>query len=151
MGSDDRVAIITGAAKGIGKEIALTLADCGIKIVIADIDLEEAKKVKEEIILKDGKALAVKVDVSKKEDVDLMMEKTIDEFNGIDILVNNAGICYRTPFEELTENEWDKVMDVNLKGAYLCSQAVLPEMKKNSKGKIINMASLAGKIGGILV
>src|SRR6056297_1075625 len=151
MEYDSRIAIVTGAARGIGKEIAMTLADIGIVTVIADIDLDKAKKVVEEIRSNNGTGWALKVDVSKKEEVNLMIEKTIKKYSQVDILVNNAGIGYIKPFEELTEDEWDRVMEINLKSVFLCSQAVFPVMKKNKKGLIINLSSQAGKTGGLMI
>jgi len=146
----DKVAIITGAARGIGREIAVTLADAGANIVVADINLEGANKVIEEIV-DEKRGLAVKVDVSLKKDVDLMISKVLKKFSTVDILVNNAGVCYRRSFEEISESEWDKIMAINLKGTFLCCQAVLPIMKRKKRGCIINLTSLAAKTGGILV
>lgn len=147
----DKVAIITGAARGIGREIAITLADAGATIMVADINLEGANKVVEEITNKKRGGLALKVDVSLKKDVDLMVKKVLKKFSTIDILINNAGVCYLRPFDEISENEWDKVMAINLKGAFLCCQSVLPIMKEKNRGCIINLTSLAAKTGGMLV
>lgn len=148
----DKVAIVTGAARGIGKEIAITLADVGAYIVIADMNLKGAIEVVEEIAFRGGrKGLAIKVDVSSKRDVDLMVEKVLKKFSTVDILVNNAGVCYIRPFDEISENEWDRVMAINLKGVLLCCQAVLPIMKEKNRGCIVNLTSLAAKTGGILV
>lgn len=147
----DKVAIITGAARGIGREIAITLADAGATIIVADINLEGANKVVEEITNKKRGGLALKVDVSLKKDVDLMVKKVLKKFSTIDILINNAGVCYLRPFDEISENEWDKVMAINLKGAFLCCQSVLPIMKEKNRGCIINLTSLAAKTGGMLV
>ena len=147
----NKVAIVTGAARGIGREIAITLADVGANVVVADINLEGANKVVREIIDKKKGGIAVKVDVSLKRDVDLMVREVLKKFSTIDILINNAGICYLRPFDEISENEWDKVMAINLKGTFLCCQAVLPIMKEKKRGCIINLTSLAAKTGGILV
>lgn len=148
----DKIAIITGAARGIGREIAVTLADAGAYVVIADVNLKGAIEVVEEIACKGGrKGLAIKVDVSLKKDLDLMINKVLNNFSTVDILVNNAGVCYRRPFDEISENEWDKVMAINLKGAFLCCQSVLPIMKEKNRGCIINLTSLAAKTGGLLV
>lgn len=148
MGLQGKVAIVTGAARGIGREIALTLADNGADVIIVDINFEGVKKVAEEINFKKRRGLAMKVDVSLKKEVFLLVKKVEKIFSRIDILVNNAAIYYRTPFEEISENEWDKVLSVNLKGTFLCSQAVLPIMKKKKYGRIVNLASMAGKTGG---
>jgi len=147
----DKVAIVTGAARGIGREIAITLAEAGANIVAADINLEGATKALKEITDKKREGIAVKVDVSLKRDVDLMIKEVLKKFFTIDILINNAGICYLRPFDEISENEWDKVMAINLKGTFLCCQAVLPIMKEKKRGCIINLTSLAAKTGGILV
>jgi len=112
--------------------------------------LEGVNKVVEEIVDK-KRGLAVKVDVSLKRDVDLMVKEVLKKFSTIDILINNAGVCYLRPFNEISENEWDKVMAINLKGTFLCCQSVLPIMKEKNRGCIINLTSLAAKTGGILV
>jgi NAD(P)-dependent dehydrogenase (short-subunit alcohol dehydrogenase family) len=151
FGLKDKVVIVTGAARGISREIAITFADAGSTIVVADINLEGANKVVEEIINKKRGGLAIKVDVSLKKDVDLMVKKVLKKFSTVDILVNNAGICYMRPFDKISENEWDRVMAINLKGTFLCSQAVLPIMKEKNRGCIINLTSIAAKTGGILV
>jgi len=146
----DKIAIVTGAARGIGREIAITLANAGATIVAVDINLEGVNKVVEEIVDK-KRGLAVKVDVSLKRDVALMVKEVLKKFSTIDILINNAGVCYLRPFNEISENEWDKVMAINLKGTFLCCQSVLPIMKEKNRGCIINLTSLAAKTGGILV
>lgn len=137
-----KVAIITGAGSGNGQAIALQYLKEGATVVIADINEQGAK---ETISLSpDGsKTLFVKVNVAKKSDVENMVRQTIDEFGRIDILVNNAGIVGFTPFLELEETEWDKVHDVNLKGPFLCSQAVAKEMiQQGIKGRIVNLTSV---------
>jgi len=144
MRVEGKVAIVTGAGLGIGKAIALTLAKEGADVVVADVDLQSAEKVVDEVKSMGRKGLAVKVDVSKKEDVDQMVKKTLDAFKRIDILVNNAGTEKIAPSIELSEADWDRVIDVNLKGEFLCSQAVGREMIKQKRGKIINIASTAG-------
>lgn len=146
-----KIAIVTGAARGIGREIAITLAEAGANIVAIDINLEGANKVMKEIANKKRGGLAVKVDVSLKKDVDFMIKEVLKKFSTIDILINNAGICYLRPFDEISENEWDRVMAINLKGTFLCCQAVLPIMKEKNRGCIINLTSLAAKTGGMLV
>jgi len=96
-------------------------------------------------------AIPVKVDVSCANEIKSMVKNVLDKLGRIDILVNNAGICFLTPLEEISEEEWDRVMDVNLKGTFLCSQAVLRVMMTQKSGKIVNIASIAGKTGGIVV
>jgi len=144
-----KIAIITGGARGIGKEISLVLADSGVKVVIVDINTKNTKGIVKEIKNKQrGIAIAVNADVSLKQDVDLIMKETMKQFGTIDILINNAGICDVKNFEDITENEWDKIMAVNMKGPFLCSQAVLPIMKAKNSGSIVNITSLAAKTGG---
>lgn len=138
-----RVAIVTGGSRGLGKAIATGLAEQGAKIVIADLLEEESKKTADEIA-KISEAIAVKTDVSKKADVDALVQETIKKFGKIDILVNNAGIFRATPVETITEEEWEKTMHINLNGYLLCSLAASKEMIKQKKGSIINIASVAG-------
>jgi len=138
-----KVAIVTGARRGMGKSHAILLAKHGAKVVVSDVSFEDCQKVVEEIEKEGGEAMAVKCDVSKKKEVDEMVRKTIDRWGKIDILVNNAGICQFKPFLELTEEEWDKTLDINLKGYFLVAQAVVKEMTKRKSGAIINIASVA--------
>jgi len=143
-----KVAIITGARRGMGRTHALTLAKAGAKVVVADISQEDCEKVVKEIEKEGGEALAVKCDVAKKEEVDEMVKKTVEKWGKVDILVNNAGIAQFKPFLELTEEEWDRTLDINLKGYFLCAQAVAKEMAKQKSGRIINIASVAmGQMG----
>jgi len=144
-----KTAIITGARRGLGRTHALVLAKAGAKVVVSDISLEECEKVVDEIKKQGGDALAVKCDVSKKAEVEKMIEKTIEKFGKVDILVNNAGICQFKPFLELTEEEWDRTININLKGYFLCAQAAAKEMvKQKSGGAIVNIASVAmGQVG----
>lgn len=143
-----RVAIVTGAGQGIGRAIALTLAQKGASVAIADINDVTAAKVAGEIETAGGKAVPVKTDVSKIDDIKWMVEKTVREFGTVDILVNNAGILHSTPIEDITEEEWDKMMAVNLKSMFFASQQVLKYMKTKKSGRIINISSLAGRMGG---
>lgn len=143
MELEKKVALVTGGGQGIGKAIVLALAKKGASVVIADIDLESADKVADEAG-KFGKAVAKKADVSSETDVKRLVKETLEEFGRIDILVNNAGIDLKLPTEEVTVEQWQRVMDINLKGAFLCAQAVGKEMIKNRSGKIINIASVAG-------
>jgi len=148
MDLKDKVAIITGARRGMGKSHALKLARAGAKVVVSDISEEECEIVVEEIKKKGGEAIAVKCDVTKKADVDNMMKAAVDKWGKIDILVNNAGICQFKSFLELTEEEWDRTLDINLKGQFLCAQAAAKEMVKQKSGAIVNIASVVmGQIG----
>jgi len=144
----NKVAVVTGARRGMGRTHALTLAKAGAKVVVSDISLEDCQKVVDEIKKSGGEAMAIKCDISKKSEVDKMIADTVKKFGKIDILVNNAGIAQFKPFLEITEEEWDKTIDVNLKGYFLCSQAAAKEMAKQKSGVIINIASIAmGQVG----
>jgi NAD(P)-dependent dehydrogenase (short-subunit alcohol dehydrogenase family) len=137
-----KVAIITGGARGIGKAYALRLAEEGARIVVADVI--DGTGVKEEIVKKGGEAIALHTDVSNEESVRAMARKAIEQFGRIDILINNAGLFVglgKRPFYEISSEEWDQVLGVNLKGVFLCCKAVYPQMKKQRKGKIINVSS----------
>jgi len=142
-----QVAIVTGAGQGIGRAVALTLAREGATVVVNDIDLEKAEKVAEEIKSQGGQALPVQADVSVGDEVNNLVEKTLDSYKRVDILVNNAGVAKMTRFLELTEAEWDRTMNINIKGQFLCSKAVIAQMIKQKRGKIVNIASLAAHIG----
>ena len=144
----DKVAIVTGARRGMGRTHALALAKAGAKVVVSDISEEDCQKVVKEIEKNKGEALAVKCDVTKKEEVEEMVKKAVEKFGKVDILVNNAGICQFKPFLELTEEEWDRTLNINLKGYFLCAQAAAKEMVKQKSGVIINIASVAmGQVG----
>lgn len=144
---DGKVAIVTGAGKGIGKAIAKALAAANAKVVINDVDPNAAAQVAEEIRSAGGEASPDKADVSIRSEIGQMVENVIQKRGRIDILVNNAGVVARKPAEELSEEEWDKVMDVNLKGTFLCAQAVAKAMiQKGNGGRIINMSSIMGSV-----
>lgn len=145
MENKNQVAIVTGAAKGIGKGIALALAKEGIKVVVSDLKVEECQVVVEEIKALGGEASAVACDVSKKEDVDAMVAKAVSEFGSLNIMVNNAGIFPFVPFMDMSEENWDQVIDVNLKSIFLTSQAAAKVMPEG--GKIVNISSIAAYVG----
>jgi len=144
----NKVVIITGARRGMGRTHALALAKAGAKVVVADISKEDCEIVVKEIEKSKGEAMAVKCDVSKKVEVDKMVQEIIKKWGKIDVLVNNAGICKFKPFLDLSEKDWDATINVNLKGYFLCAQACAKEMVKQKSGVIINIASIAmGQIG----
>ena len=139
----NRVAIITGGARGIGRAIALKFAEEGSSIVIADVTEKSARQTVDEISKLGRQALFVSCDVSNSQQVQAMAKQTIDRFGKIDILVNNAGTgAFPRPIAEVSEAEWDRTLSINLKGVFLCCQAVTPYMKAQRYGKIINMSSI---------
>jgi 3-oxoacyl-[acyl-carrier protein] reductase len=141
---EGKVAIVTGGASGLGKTFCLALAEQGASLVVADIKEKEAEQTASEIQARGGRAISIKTDVTSEAATLAMAEEAIKQFGRIDILVNNAALVYgitRKPFTEIPPDEWDKLMTVNLKGAFLCSRAVFPQMKKQGKGKIINLTS----------
>lgn len=143
---ENKTVVITGAAQGIGFGIAQEFAKNGANVVLVDYNEEALQNAEKEIGNREqNKILAIKCDVSKKEEVDAAVEATIGKFGGIDILINNAGIFPFKSFSEMTEEDWDKVMDVNLKGIFLFSQAAAKNMKEG--GKIVNISSIASIIG----
>jgi len=145
----DRVAIVTGAAKGIGKAVAWIFVREGAKVVLVNLEKARLEALQEEIRKKGGRALAVPCDVSKASEVKQMVDQVQRVFGRIDILVNNAGIIRRGTIETVTEEDWDHVIAVNLKGPFNCSKAVVDIMKKQGYGKIVNVSSIAGKMGDI--
>ena len=142
-----RVALITGAAQGIGKSIALLLAQNGANIVVSDINLERAEETAREIESIGSKAMAVKVDVANLKEVEQMVEAVLEKFGKIDILVNNAGITRDKLILRMTEEDWDAVLNVNLKGTFNCTKVVVRHMAKQRSGKIVSIASVVGEMG----
>jgi NAD(P)-dependent dehydrogenase (short-subunit alcohol dehydrogenase family) len=140
-----KVALVTGAGQGMGRAVATTLAKQGAHLAVNDIHMESAEAAASDLCAKGYPALAVPGDVTQKTDVRDMVARTIDHFGGLHILINNAGILYPTAVIDIPEDEWDRVIDVNLKGTFLCSQAALPVMQKNTWGRIVNFSSTAGK------
>jgi len=143
---------VTGAASGIGRAIALKLAKEGAEVVVADIDIENANKVVDEIKTGSRKAIAMKVDVTKSEETDRMAKATLDEFGKIDILVNNAGGSAREKnrlFHESKEEMWDWTINLNLKSTLLCTRAVIEHMIQRRSGKIVNIGSIHGMMGQV--
>jgi NAD(P)-dependent dehydrogenase (short-subunit alcohol dehydrogenase family) len=145
MELQDKIAIVTGAKQGIGLGIALAIAREGGKVVVSDLDQAGCQEAVAAIEKLGGQAKAVVGDVSKKADVDNLIAETVKDFGRVDILVNNAGIFPFVSFDKMTEADWDKVMAVNMKGVFLCTQAALKEMSAGAK--IINISSIASQVG----
>lgn len=148
MNFEDKVVVVTGAGAGIGKETAIQFAERGAKVIVATLSEQRGHQVANHIVKHTkGDAIFIQLDVSNNKSVLNMVQKTVDLFGGIDILVNNAGIYYEGDVVHTPEEAWDKVMAVNLKGAYLCSHHVVPIMLKNETGVIVNVSSEAGLVG----
>ncbi len=145
MSLDGQVAIVTGASKGIGKAIALSFAREKMKVVLAARTKSELEKASAEVNKLGGNALPVAMDISKDEDVAQLVSKTVETFGRIDVLINNAGLGMFAPVDELPVEDFDRMFAVNMRGVFLCTRAVLPYMKKQKSGAIINISSLAGK------
>jgi NAD(P)-dependent dehydrogenase (short-subunit alcohol dehydrogenase family) len=143
----NKVALVTGARRGMGKAHSIALAKQGAKVVVTDINQEECQAVVDEIKSFGGEAVAFKLDVSNAAEVNQVFDEVIKQYGRLDILVNNAGIFAPKPALELTEEDWDKTISINLKGEFLCAQRAAKEMAKNKWGRIINIASIAS--GGV--
>ncbi|HDN67646.1 MAG TPA: 3-oxoacyl-[acyl-carrier-protein] reductase, partial [Firmicutes bacterium] len=146
-GLENKIAIVTGAGQGIGQAIAVRLAQEGAEVVISDINLQSAEQTASRIRQMGRKSLALKADVANFEDVQAMVEKSTQEFGRVDILVNNAGVTKDNLLVRMTQQQWDWVISVNLKGAFNCTKAVVPLMMRNRYGRIINIASVIGLVG----
>jgi len=142
-----RVAIVTGGAQGIGKAIALTLARHGADVVVTDINLERAQETSQEIEALQVRSLAIKANVADVSAAEQMVKETVDKLGKIDILVNNAGITRDNVLLRMKPEEWDQVMEVNLKGTYACTRAALKFMFRQKNGRIVNIASITGLMG----
>ncbi|RLQ96302.1 SDR family oxidoreductase [Falsibacillus albus] len=140
----DKVAIVTGGGRGLGKEMAIALAEAGAKVVVCSRNLPACEEVKTLLENSGTEALAVSCDIQLKEDIQKVIDLTLEKFNRIDILINNSGTSWTGPFTEIPEEKWDKVMDVNVKGTFLFSQEAAKIMMKQKSGKIINIASVSG-------
>ncbi len=147
MSDEKRVAIVTGAAQGIGKAIAAALVREGINVVVSDILIEQAKKTAEALSGPGVETLALKTDVSNPDDAAMLVKRTTEKFGKIDYLINNAGITRDNLSMRMSEQDWDMVLNVNLKGTFLCAQQVSKVMMKKKFGKIVNIASVSGILG----
>jgi len=148
MSFEDKVVVITGGARGIGKQIAHNFADKKAKVVILDLNEEVLKQAAQEIG-KQSECVYFLVDVTKSNQVEETINKIIDKFSKIDILVNNAGITKDNLALRLSENDWDKVIEVNLRGTFLCSKLCAKHMIRQRRGKIVNISSIIGLIGNV--
>ncbi len=147
----NRIALVTGASRGIGRAAAVALGQAGFPVAVNyESHREEAEEVRREIEESGGRSLAVQADVSIREEVERLMKTVEGELGFVDVLVNNAGITRPQPVEQITEEDWDTVLDVNLKSVFLVTQAVLPSMRRAGWGRIINLSSVAAQIGGVV-
>ena len=143
-----KIALVTGAQRGMGKADAIALAEQGATVIVTDTDLKACQAVADEIVSSGGKAAAFAMDVTDKKQIDAVFDAVIKKFKKLDVLVNNAGIFRPKPALELTEKDWQLTMDINLKGYFLCAQRAAKEMAKQKYGRIINIASIAcGQVG----
>jgi NAD(P)-dependent dehydrogenase (short-subunit alcohol dehydrogenase family) len=145
MSLTNQVALVTGAGQGIGRATALALAEAGAHVVVADIAGKQAEATTDAIMSTQRRALAVQADVGDLQDIDRMVRSALETFGQIDILVNNAGVTRRADIMELTEEDWDRIHRVNAKGVFFCLQRVAREMIPRRGGRIVNIASIAGK------
>jgi 3-oxoacyl-[acyl-carrier protein] reductase len=146
----DKVALVTGSSRGVGKSIALAFAKEGAKVMVNYTSNEKAaNEVLETIQKMGGQAKVFKADVAKKAEAQALVQATVDAFGGLDILVNNAGFTRPAMMLKMTEEQWDAVVNIHLKGAWLCAQAAAPHMIAKNSGKIINVTSVAGMVGTV--
>ncbi|MBE0481014.1 MAG: 3-oxoacyl-[acyl-carrier-protein] reductase [Dehalococcoidia bacterium] len=145
----EKVALVTGGGQGIGREIALAFAEHRANVVVSDINPDTAANTASEVAGKEVKSLAVRADITNLEDVNRMVSESMSAMGRIDILVNNAGITRDTLMLRMSATDWDQVLTTNLKGAFLCTQAVIRFMMKQRWGRIINIASVVGMVGNV--
>lgn len=143
----DKVAIITGAAKGIGAATAVKFGKEGAKVAVCDIDMESIEKTVNEIKEIGGESIGFKVDITKKEEIEKMVKTLMDKYGKINVLINNAGIISDAQLYKMTDDQFDKVININLKGTYLCTKAVVSIMREQGHGSIINASSIVGLYG----
>lgn len=146
---ENRIAIVTGAGRGIGRATALAFAKEGADIVLAARTEDEIAAVADKVKQLGRRALPIKTDVQLKTEVDAMVAQTLDTFGKVDILVNNAGVAIHNPISKIREEDWDLTMAVNLKGVFLCTQAVFSHMCEQKSGHIVNVSSVSGKYGHV--
>jgi meso-butanediol dehydrogenase/(S,S)-butanediol dehydrogenase/diacetyl reductase len=149
LGLEDKVAIVTGGARGVGAAIVSGFVDEGANVTIGDIHVELAEDLAAKMSRRVRKVVVVRTDVTKKSDAKELVAKTVKEFGKIDILVNNAGIVQERLFVDIEEDDWDRINNINAKGVYIVTQAVVPEMITARYGKIVNISSRSGKDGQI--
>jgi 3-oxoacyl-[acyl-carrier protein] reductase len=155
-----RTALVTGASRGVGRAIAIGLAEAGAKVVVNYLERSQAA---EEVVAEiegveaggsapraSARALAVQADVARREQVRTLLSTTLETFGGLDILVNNAGLLQQKPFAQITDEDWDRVLAVNLKGAFICAQEAHSELRRSGVGRILNISSSGGQLGGPL-
>lgn len=147
MKLEGKVALVTGGGRGLGQGMVMRLAEAGADIAVVDIILENAQEVADKVKALGRRAIAIKTDVTKWDQIQAMVKQTVDQLGRLDIAVNNAGVISIKSVEELSEEDWDYVNDVNAKGVFLCCKAEIPVMKAQNWGRIINTASIAGKEG----
>jgi NAD(P)-dependent dehydrogenase (short-subunit alcohol dehydrogenase family) len=143
-----KTSLVTGAGAGIGRAIAVLFAREGARVAAADIDLESARATETAIAASGGTAMAVTADVSRAADVAKVVDTTVSSFGGLDILINNAGVGTDGDVVQLSEEEWKRILEVNLKGVFLCCKYAIPVMKNSGGGSIVNIASIAARVGG---
>jgi 3-oxoacyl-[acyl-carrier protein] reductase len=146
---EGRSALVTGAGRGIGRAVVLRLAQAGAKVAVNDVDRAAAERVAEEVRRQGGEALAVAADITRWEAVEAMCREVAEAFGGLHVLVNNAGIIRRGTLESMRLEDWHEVLAVNLTGAFYCCRAAVPYMKQARWGRIVNVSSIAGKMGDI--
>jgi 3-oxoacyl-[acyl-carrier protein] reductase len=139
---DGRVAIVTGGGGGLGSGICAALAAAGAAVAVTGRTREKLDRVAAGIVAAGGRALAIEVDIADRQSVAAMTERVVSELGSVDILVNNAAVYHRKPWTEITEADWDQVLDTNLKGYYLCARAAYPALKASGRGRVINVASI---------
>ena len=149
MSVKDKVVVLTGAARGIGRSTAILFAKEGAKLALSDVLEEEGKETLELVKKEGGDAFFIKCDVTKGREVKAMVDKTLKMYGKIDVLINNAGVVRVGQVEDMPEEEYDLLLNVNLKGPYFCCHHIVPLLKKQKSGIIINLASVAGHIGQV--